>query len=334
MARKRKKYARTYNSEPVLYHKLEETSYGQRLRNQIKRKRKNRILIAVSIFLLAGTTVTGTAYHIRREYLQISQNPQNTIETIDEASLQQDMQVEKAVKQKEMPMDVKAPNSVSNVIKVSAAEVKKESEEEEFQSAVSKSKKVGMDYFSDAVFLGDSRTEGLIISTGLSKAAFYGGKGLTVDTAFTQNVVRLSGSKSKITPIDALKKKKFNKVYVMFGINELGWAYDDIFVERYTKLINEIQKLQPDAKIYVQSILPVSKEKETKDKIYNNKKIIRYNKLIKKMAENEKVYYIDVASAVRNKDKVLPVSASTDGVHLNKEYCGKWLDYIKVHTVK
>ena len=28
----------------------------------------------------------------------------------------------------------------------------------------------------------------------------------------------------------------------------------------------------------------------------------------------------------------LPEEASTDGVHLNKEYCLKWLDYLKSHT--
>ena len=38
------------------------------------------------------------------------------------------------------------------------------------------------------------------------------------------------------------------------------------------------------------------------------------------------------AAAVADSSGYLPAEASTDGVHLNKEYCGKWLDYLKNHT--
>ncbi len=52
------------------------------------------------------------------------------------------------------------------------------------------------------------------------------------------------------------------------------------------------------------------------------------------MAEEKQVYYLNVAEAVADDNGYLPEEASTDGVHLNKEYCAKWLDYLKSHTAE
>lgn len=186
-------------------------------------------------------------------------------------------------------------------------------------------------YFDDAVFIGDSRTQGFIIYNGLSNATAYMDKGLKVDTAFTKADIEVNGV--KMSAMDALAQNKtFKRVYVMLGVNELGWAYSDIFIEKYGELVDKIKEIKPDAEIYIQSILPVSEKKSSSDKIYNMTKINEYNSLIKKMAEDKKVYYLNVAEAVADSSGYLPAEASTDGVHLNKEYCGKWLDYLKNHT--
>lgn len=184
------------------------------------------------------------------------------------------------------------------------------------------------DNFSDAVFIGDSRTEGLQINTGLTTARFLAAKGLMVDTALKNNVIKLK-SGSKGTVIDGLKEGSYSRVYLMFGMNELGWPYLDVFTNRYEKLIEEIKSVQPNATIYVQSILPVSKEKSDKDSIYNNENISKFNKAIKEMADKNGYVYLDVASAVMDSNSALPSNASADGVHLNKEYSQKWLNYLR-----
>lgn len=33
----------------------------------------------------------------------------------------------------------------------------------------------------------------------------------------------------------------------MLGINETGWPYNDIFIEKYGKVIDEIKRIKPDA---------------------------------------------------------------------------------------
>lgn len=37
--------------------------------------------------------------------------------------------------------------------------------------------------------------------------------------------------------------------------------------------------------------------------------------------------------AVVNEKGILPSDASNDGIHLNYEYCKKWMNYLKTHTV-
>ena len=202
----------------------------------------------------------------------------------------------------------------------------------EYNSIVPESEAVTDDYFNDAVFIGDSRTEGFIMYNGLSNVTSLTSKGLMVDTAFSKPAINMNGE--KISVMKALSKTKFNKVYVMLGINELGWAYSDIFINKYAEIVDYIKEINSDAQIYIQSILPVSYEKSTKDKIYNNDKISEYNELIKKMANDKQVYYLDVAEAIKDENGNLPADASLDGVHLKKEYCQKWYDYLKTHTVQ
>ena len=188
------------------------------------------------------------------------------------------------------------------------------------------------DYFNDAVFIGDSRTEGFIISNSLSNVTALTAKGLMVDTVFTRPVVNVNGK--KVTIANALSSVNFNKVYIMLGVNELGWAYSDLFIEKYSEIIDYVRSINPNAQIYVQSILPVSYEKSSRDKIYNNNNINKYNELIKKMTKDKQVYYLDVYEAVSDDDGNLPQEASPDGVHLKKEYCQIWYEYLKTHTVK
>ncbi len=189
------------------------------------------------------------------------------------------------------------------------------------------------DYFSDAVFIGDSRTQGFILYSGLSNTTSYADKGLSVESVFTKEVI--STGNAKVSVMEALAQEPdFKKVYLMLGVNELGWAYSNIFQEKYQQVVQRIKEINPDAEIYVHSILPVSQTKSDGDKIYNNPKIQEYNQLIQEVAAEEEVYYLNVAEAVADESGVLPEEASTDGVHLNKEYCQKWLAYLKNHTAE
>lgn len=187
-------------------------------------------------------------------------------------------------------------------------------------------------YFQDSVFIGDSRTEGFQLFSGPQNATYYTSNGLKVDTIFTRQVVKTANGE-KITILEALRQKPFKKVYIMLGVNELGWAYSDLFIKKYAEVIAEIKNIEPEAQIYVQSLLPVSEERSQSDEIYNSTNIGKYNALIRQMAAENSLYYLDVAQSVADDEGNLYSDASSDGIHLNKKYCDLWLDYLKLHYV-
>lgn len=180
----------------------------------------------------------------------------------------------------------------------------------------------------NVAFIGDSRTQAFLMYAGLKDVQDYTNVGLMVDTAITKKFIT-NDDGEKITILDDLKKRNINTIYIMLGINELGWIYSEIFINKYEELINKIYEVKPNCEIILQSIIPVTATKSKNDKVYNNNKILEYNKLIKDMADRKGIKYIDLCPALTDENGCLPKEASTDGIHLNKEYCIKWLNCLK-----
>lgn len=199
----------------------------------------------------------------------------------------------------------------------------------DFSAPVPESAAVDKSYFDDAVFLGDSRTEDFILYAGLANTNAYARMGMNVKTAFTEPVIALGGK--NYTVVDALAQTQFSKVYMMFGVNELGWTYPKIFIQKYGELIDAARKINPNAIIYVQPILPVTKNHRDGDE--NNDRIQTFNTMIRRMAAEKRAYFVNTSAAVADAEGFLPDDAASDGVHLNKKYCLKWLAYLQTHIV-
>ncbi len=182
--------------------------------------------------------------------------------------------------------------------------------------------------FSQCLFIGDSRTQGLMMYSGVQGATAYASRGLMVDTFFTVPVVDMNGS--KVSVADAVSANNgFKYVYIMFGINELGWPYEEVFRERYAKVVDHVKGAMPDAKIVVQSIIPVTDTKSASDDVYNNTRIKVFNSLIRDMCEEKGVTYFDLVPILGDESGALPEDAAFDGIHLQKPYCQKWLDSLR-----
>ena len=181
---------------------------------------------------------------------------------------------------------------------------------------------------SNVAFIGNSRTQAFLMYTGLKDVTDYTNIGLMVDTAITKKFIT-NQKGEKITILEDLKTKNIDTIYIMLGINELGWVYSNIFIQKYEELINKIKEIKPNCEIIVQSIIPVTKTKSDSDSIYNNNRIKEYNALIKEMANRKGIQYINLGPALVDENGNLPENASPDGIHLNKEYCLKWLECLK-----
>ncbi len=190
------------------------------------------------------------------------------------------------------------------------------------------------DYFADAVFIGDSRTVGMYEYGGLENVStFYASTGLTVYKLFDSDIVQVPGQKKKITVEEALQQNSFAKIYLMIGINEMGTGTVETFTEKYREVLEHLQELQPDAIIYIQAIMKVTTERSNQGDYINNEGIIARNEELEKLADNRKIFYLDVNPLICDETGGMVESYTFDGVHLKAQYIQIWKDFLKQHAI-
>lgn len=186
-------------------------------------------------------------------------------------------------------------------------------------------------YFADAAFVGDSRTEGFQLYSGLKEGTYFCSVGATVQTIMDKETQE--GPSGPETILNALSRESYGKIYIMLGINELGWYRTEEFTEQYAKVIARIREDHPEAAIVIQSLPPVSAKQDAKRSYVKNERIVLFNGLLEELAAEEGCIFLDVASAVTDESGTLPTELTTDGVHLNTAGCKKWLEYLREHPV-
>ena len=190
-------------------------------------------------------------------------------------------------------------------------------------------------YFDDAVFIGDSRTVGMYEYGGLEETStFYASTGLTIYKMFDSKIVAVPGQKKKITVEEALSEKQFAKIYLMIGINEMGTGTVESFMKAYGEAVQHLQQLQPDAVIYLQAIMKVTTERSGQGDYITNEGIEARNEEIAKLADDEKIFYLDVNPLICDETGGMVASYTYDGVHLKAQYIPIWLDFLKQHAVE
>lgn len=201
----------------------------------------------------------------------------------------------------------------------------------DYSSSVPVSSPADDAYFSDAVFVGDSRTEGLWLYSKI-KSTFVCERGLNVSKFFSDTLDKYDSK----TAFEELCSTECNKIYISFGINEIGWVAS-AFIKQYGELIDKVKAAKPDAVIYVQNIFPMSKEQSDKAIYGDNAKLRDYNERIAEMCREKEVYLLDVASYFSDENGDLKASYETgvDGAHFKAGGQGyiDWANYIRSHTV-
>lgn len=190
-------------------------------------------------------------------------------------------------------------------------------------------------YFDDAAFIGDSRTDGFMIYSGVGTGKNLTSNGLSIFTLSEKKAFTVEGE--TYTLLEALALEEYGKVYLSLGVNELGIYKDKSFYSSYSAAIDQIRLVQPGAVIYIQGLIPVNEAQveEHNGNKYNlsNDHLRVYNDLMRQVAEEKQVVYLDLYSEFADENGSLPEGLSRDGVHLTKEPCQRWLEYLKTHTV-
>ena len=194
---------------------------------------------------------------------------------------------------------------------------------------------VGDSYFTsgDTVIIGDSREQGFGMYSGLDGIVSYAMKSYGVHQVFTKKWIDSEFGKLTLEEAMAANKGKFRKVYIKFGLNEMGWADEATFDNAYYQLIDMIKYYQPNAVIYIQSIINVTAAKSNESNVFNNPNINARNEALKVVAAKEHVAYLDLNSVMADSEGNLPADFASDGIHIKQKYMYLWVDFLKTHAV-
>jgi len=190
---------------------------------------------------------------------------------------------------------------------------------------------VDADYFDDALMIGDSRTVGLKEYGTLGNATFYCDSGLSIYDLENKKIM-VDGI-GKVSISDLLASHTYHKIYLMLGINELGYDVTQTF-EKYASFVNFLQTMQPDAIIYVQAIMHVTSKKSDSDPIFNNPGIDARNQRIQQLADGVRVFYIDVNEVVCDDQGGLKQELTFDNLHLYGSKYNIWVDFLKTKGIE
>jgi len=169
-------------------------------------------------------------------------------------------------------------------------------------------------YFADAAMLGNSLVDGMSLCSGIP-LSYYGGTGLTVYNNRLEDLV----------------KKQFGKVYIEFGINELG---SDIptTIAAYKKIVERIHGAMPGAQVYLMAVTPVTKARSDGG-TFTMKRIGEFNAALYDLAAETECWYLDCCTPLCDSTGYLPENyGGWDGSpHLSAEGYLAWADVIRTY---
>lgn len=186
-------------------------------------------------------------------------------------------------------------------------------------------------YFSDAVFIGDSRMQGFQNVSGITQGTFFTSVGMSLPKMKSEAIIQTQDG--MITVAAALSGGKYNKIYIMLGTNDLG-EYDwDSFHDGFVACTKRFQEIQPDAVFYICSVIYVEESKVQTGSYVNNANVDKINSILLQVCEEQGYHYLDFNEILSDGYGSLIAGASSDGVHIYENYCKQMLTYMKNHYI-
>ena len=200
-----------------------------------------------------------------------------------------------------------------------------ESSEESSESSASSGElvmgSVDDDYFSDALFIGDSRIVGLSEYGTIRNATYYAEIGIS-------NAGLLS---SGALP-GVLSARSYGKVYLCCGINNIGMGADTCFSD-FEDILDLVRTYQPDAIVYVMSNVYVTPEYWSEHPAFNNDEIRAYNYLLATLDDGDRTVFLNIAGLFESEAGFLDYEWTFDGIHLVADGYETWSYYLKNHAM-
>lgn len=182
-------------------------------------------------------------------------------------------------------------------------------------------------FFADTAILGNSLIVGLSAYSNLKTPDYYCVTSMSVTSAMnTRDVLLWNGAYG--TQIDAMAQKRYGKVYIELGINEIGYS-PDYFVELYSALLDKIRAAQPSADIYIMAVTPTSRAYS--GTVFSRERVRLYNDALHTLAARWGCYFLDCFTPLADSEGYLPDAETWDGIHFYEAKYSAWEKIIRTY---
>ncbi len=192
-------------------------------------------------------------------------------------------------------------------------------------------------FFNNSVFYGDSVTLGFQNYVAKQEKGFLGGMIVYGMGSYGLGNALKAVSSNSIHPTykgyqtqlwDLTAALKVDKVFMMFGMNDLGLYGVTDSITNYKTLIDAIREKSPNVKIYILTTTPMTKSYQLT--YLNNSNIRLFNSKLRELASSWGVTVIDVASYLMDSDGYLMGKYASDGkYHLTESAYIEWVKVLR-----
>lgn len=191
----------------------------------------------------------------------------------------------------------------------------------------------GDEYFTDAVFIGDSMMEYVEMLGELPTANYVWQIGMSPASAGRKQF-RIKGTNARLTTYEKAAEYNPKKLYILLGSNGLDNYAVSYIIADYERLADALITNFPDALIYVIAPPPMSYKRMTGDHYVPVKRYANFATELQALAERRHFYYIDLYHLLVNDEGYLPDKYNAgDGFHLSNRAYSILVEQVRKQTV-
>lgn len=190
---------------------------------------------------------------------------------------------------------------------------------------------VAESWYENTLFIGDFNFGGLQDVARSGNAEYFCGSNMGVFNWDEETTWDSNFDEQDLPTL--LASRNYDKILINLGINNCGYPTSSL-IGGYSGLIDAIRQAQPNAKIILHGILPVTENYADGIDYFAPGHIADVNDRIAELADGETVFYIEVNEKIVSSAGYLLSSCSTDGCHLTIEAYEDWAKLIGVQLGK
>ena len=186
-------------------------------------------------------------------------------------------------------------------------------------------------WYDNVLFIGNSRMNGLAHYARAGNAHYFAKDAMTFVSVFKKELSDKDNFKNK-TLEQLLTEHQYDKIVVVFGFNEAGAGGYKWFSTRFDQFMQKIRQWQPEAKIILNGIMPVTREliasRGDAGSCWKPENLRKLNNLFKSYANGTDVFYIDCTPYFGDEEGYMFDSITNDGIHPKVKYYKVWRDWM------